>query len=505
MYSIQKSRQQRSKKQDLEELLKREEKLLCVDPTEENYLAFQKTSSDLNNILLKEAEGRQIRARARWVEKGEKSTKYFFGLEKRNNVKKNIVKLKTEKGKVVTDLDGILKEEVNFYKNLYCEKPQSLSFDDFVSEVELPTLSQTHRNSCEGLISEEECYRVLRKMKKNKSPGYDGFTIEFYCVCWPLLGSLIVDSFNSAFNNGSLSISQQRGVITLLHKKNEPELLKNWRPVSLLCTDYKILTQVLSNRVSNVISNIVNPDQVGYIKGRFVGEIVRLIDDMYHYTARHNIPGAVLYVDFEKAFDCINWEFMHQSLERFGFGPEFRRWVKVIYSDVQSCIINNGWMSNFFSLTRGVRQGCPLSALLFVMCVEVLACKIRQCTEIEGIQLPCDNLHRNVVKIAQLADDTTLFLKDEKSIIKVLKFLEDFEKTSGLKMNKDKTEGVWLGKKRSCKKQIQGLKWTDQPVKALGVWFGYDRLKCEQLNWEPKVAKFENVLKSWGKRFNALG
>ena len=245
---------------------------------------------------------------------------------------------------------------------------------------------------------------------------------------------------------------------------------------------------------------MVNSDQVGYIKGRFIGEVVRLIHDVYFFTEKQCIPGAALYIDFEKAFDCISWDYMHQVLHKFGFGPEFRRWIKVIYTDVQSAIINNAWMSSFFTLTRGVRQGCPLSALLFVMCVEILACKVRQSPDIEGVPLPCKNLNRNVAKIAQLADDTTLFVKDEGSILKALETLSDFEKVSGLKVNVNKSEAVWLGEKKGCTDEIGGLKWSHQPVKALGVWFGYNQKRCEQLNWDSKVAKFENILCSWGKR-----
>ena len=107
--------------------------------------------------------------------------------------------------------------------------------------------------------------------------------------------------------------------------------------------------------------------------------------------------------------------------------------MQIIYSNVQSCITNNGWLSNFCPLTRGVRQGCPLSALLFIMCVEVLACKVRQCNEIKGIALPHENSIRKVVKIAQLADDTTLFVEDENSILKILELMEEFENVSGLK------------------------------------------------------------------------
>ena len=187
------------------------------------------------------------------MEKGEKNTKYFLGLEKRNSIRKSVFKLKTQNGKELTDESDILEEQVTFYKALYCEEPHTLPFEKF---IELPFLSQNQCESCEGNITEDECIHVLRKMKRNKSPGYDGFTVEFYYFCWPVISKYVLASFNESFKSGHLSVSQRRGIITLLHKKNEPELLKNWRPISLLCVDYKLLTQVLAERLKNVIPHV---------------------------------------------------------------------------------------------------------------------------------------------------------------------------------------------------------------------------------------------------------
>ena len=127
------------------------------------------------------------------------------------------------------------------------------------------------------MISKEECLTALKEFKNNKTPGTDGFSAEFYKFFWSDLGTEMTASFNYAFQKGSLSISQKRGIISLIPKKNKDKtLLENLRPISLLNVDYKILTKSIAKRLEKVLPKIINSDQTGYIKGRFIGENVRL-------------------------------------------------------------------------------------------------------------------------------------------------------------------------------------------------------------------------------------
>ena len=124
------------------------------------------------------------------------------------------------------------------------------------------------------------------------------------------------------------------------------------------------------------------------------------------YTDTPKIPGIVLFIDFEKAFDTIEWPFIQNVLKCFKFGPVIRKWVSILYSDVESAVMNGGYTTNYFKVSRGVRQGCQLSPLVFVLVVEILAQKIRQTTSCRGIKLP----QSVEAKISQFADDTTLIL-----------------------------------------------------------------------------------------------
>ena len=143
-------------------------------------------------------------------------------------------------------------------------------------------------------------------MECNKIPGSDGLPTEFYKVFWNDISDLFLNSINYAYRCGQLSVTQRRGIIKLIPKKKcRTQLIKNWRPISLLNCDYKIAAKAFANRFKQVIPNITNYDQTGFLKGRFIGENIRLIDGIIKYTAAKNIPGLLLFLDFEKAFDTV--------------------------------------------------------------------------------------------------------------------------------------------------------------------------------------------------------
>jgi hypothetical protein len=295
---------------------------------------------------------------------------------------------------------------------------------------------------CDELITKKEIGEALKGLKNGKSPGSDGFTADFYKFFWAMLHPALFDSLTNALEKGQLSIDQKRGIINLIPKKDkDPRLLKNWRPISLLNTDYKIITKLLANRVKQVLPSVINSDQVAYLKKRFIGQNIRTILDIMGYTKLMDKEGIIAFLDFEKAFDTINWDVIYNVLLLFNLGPTFISWVKVIYKESEACVTNNGFSSPFFKLHRGVRQGFPLSAYLFIMVVELLAHKIRKSKNIKGIMIGDTE-----IKLVQIADDTTMFVEDSNSLQNNFNLLKAFEQYAGLRLNKMKTEAMWVGK-----------------------------------------------------------
>ena len=213
------------------------------------------------------------------------------------------------------------------------------------------------------------------------------------------------------------------------------------------------------------------------------------------YTVEKNLPGAALFIDFRKAFDTIEWSFLIDTLNNFNVGPDIQNWVRTFYNNVTSCVLNNGHESEFFVLERGVRQGCPLSGLLFVIGIEVLANAIKSKTTIKGIKVG-----EKEIKVSLYADDTTVFVRDIDSFEELLALLNDFINLYGLEINTIKTEGMWLGCWKKKTETPFGFHWPRNPIRALGIFFSYDQNKATELNFVEKIRNLEKTSNSWKTR-----
>ena len=349
----------------------------------EELLGVLKSKKDQHEKIIEyRTKGAILRSQCRWHNEGEKNTKYFLNLEKRHYKQGTISQLKTDNDIVITTDKDILKECLSFYKNLYETKLTSEQ-DPSIMEKFFPAentihLSQEEQNLCEGPLTEKECLTSLKQMADGKTPGTDGLPAEFYKIFWDDISGALLAALNFAYENGQLAMTQRRGIIKLIPKKEaDLKILKNWRPLSLLNCDYKIAAKSIANRIQSTLPKLINNDQTGFIKGRFIGENIRLIDSIINYTNDQSIPGLILLLDFEKAFDTLEWSFVEKTLQHYGFGPSIQKWIQTLYCDIESGVMNNGWMSECFKIERGVRQGCPLSPYLFVLSVEVLASAIR--------------------------------------------------------------------------------------------------------------------------------
>ena len=268
-----------------------------------------------------------------------------------------------------------------------------------------------------------------------------------------------------AYEVGELSISQRRGVITLI-PKDESDLvdLQNWRPITLLNTDYRIASKALARRIETILPKLIHPDQTGFIKGRYLGENLRLISDVMEYTKMEELTDVLVSLDFKKAFDTLEWQFIKSVLNLFNFGESVRQWTSVFYTNVENAVLKNRIATNWFKPTRGVRQGCPLSPYLFILSAEILSSKIRQSKLVKGI-----NIYGNEVKVNQFADDTNLFWTDITFVEKALRLVNEFGSISGLKLNVKKTKALWLGKWHNNRTTPLQLSWPRDPVKILGI------------------------------------
>jgi len=463
-------------------------------------MARKLLKQQLDDLYLEKGIGAHVRSRVKWIEEGERSTQYFLAVEK-NRQGTNAIKSLKENGVTYTDDADILSVAKRFYTNLYSTtNPCTQHIQEYLDNVNLPYLPPEQQQLCEGDITIQECEEAVNKIKNNKSPGEDGLPVEFYKTFWNEIRYILVSVYNESFQQQILPVSMRKSIVTLIHKKGDRTDITNYRPISLTNLDYRILAHILASRLQNVISHIVDPAQVAYIKERFIGTNIRLVHDIFDLYNEKSRSGIIVFADFRKAFDSVEWPFLFETLRKFNFGDTFQQWIRILYTEPCAVIKNNGHFSAEFLLTRGVRQGCPVSALLFILCVEVLACHIRQNGDITGLKL--DNEGKMNIKIVQYADDATLFIRNRNEMEEVVRCLNLFGSMSGTRLNLSKCEGLWLGsskhRQRNC--SMFNMRWPIDPIRYLGIFIGHDTAKCYKLNFDNKLLQIDETLKHLQKR-----
>jgi len=456
----------------------------------------QEIENRLSEMYNKEAQGAQLRSKAKYVETGEVSLKYFKDLEKVHQMNNVIECIEKDDGELVCENESILNECVQFYTCLYTsQRIENDVIDNYVRQTVMPMLTSTEKEICDQEITEKEVYEAVISLKNNKSPGIDGLTPEFYKKHWENLKTPFMCMLKEAYEKNELPTSLNQSVLTLLYKKGDRKLLKNYRPLSLGTYDYKILAFVLAKRLQQVIKSVVHTDQSAYIKGRYIGLNARFIADFYDYCEKYDKEGIILSLDYEKAFDRLEWNYMYKVLEAFNFGPNMIKWIKIMYKQPIIMVKNNGWLSEPIATQRGIRQGCPASALIFILAIELMALNIRANSHIKGIKIGDSER-----KLAQYADDSTLTLTTIESIGASLDTVNKFCEISGMKLNMQKSEGIWLGPFRNNPKCFNGIKFTNEPIRILGLYIGHDVQKCHDENWLRKLNRVKNCIHVWKSR-----
>jgi len=457
----------------------------------------------LEEIRKYELNGILIRTRAKWIEDGEKPSKYFCSLEKRNFVNKSINKLVCSSGRELYHQDEILTEIKLFYANLYRSRDDELEdidLQNLLGQYDVSKLSEDQKSKLDLDISKEEILSTLKNMKNDKTPGTDGFSAEFYKFFWKDLGNFLLRAYRCSYEKQELAHSQKLGIITVLPKGDKPrEYLKNWRPISLLNVSYKVLAGVLANRMKSVLDTIIHNDQTGFIAGRYMCDNTRLLYDIMHFTSCKDIPGLILLIDFEKAFDSVSWRFLKTVLDFFNFGEVFKKWINIILNEAKLCVIQNGIFSDFFKIGRGCRQGDPISPYLFILCVEIMGIMIRNDKSVKGI-----TIKNKKYTLSQYADDTAILLDGSgNSLSSALTLVNQFSKFSGLLPNYDKTKCIWIGSKKYSKDRLRAgfnLNWTTDPFTVLGVTFCNDMAYIIDMNYKKKIDEIKKLLSHWSRR-----
>lgn len=387
------------------------------------------TSHYIENLLLKN--------RSTVYEHGDKAGEILARQLRGARAKQLISGIRSEEGAIITNQQEINDTFKEFYAKLYtAHNPNVNLIRNFFQNLNVPILSPEQILLLEKQITLEEVCAAVKSLRTGKSPGPDGFPNEFYqCFC-KLLSPILTKVFIESFSSGHLPPTFNQSCITLLLKKNKDPLdCGSYRPISLLNSDYKILTKILSLRLEQVLPSIISSDQTGFVKQRpLFFNIRRLLNVLY--SPCQSVSECLLSMDAEKAFDRVEWNFLFETMSKFGFGDSFISWMRLLYSSPSAMVLTNNTYSKPFNLYRGTKQGCPLSPLLFVLAIEPLAISIRSNGLIAGIT-------RGITthKLSLYADDLLLYVsKAESTIPHIIQLIHEFGEISGYKLNLQKSE-----------------------------------------------------------------
>ncbi|CAM5093569.1 unnamed protein product [Eretmochelys imbricata] len=352
------------------------------------------------------ARGAFVRSRICLLREMDCGSRFFYALEKMSGAKKHVTCLLAEDGTPLTDPVEMCGRARNFYTSLFSLDPTDPDACRVLWE-ELPTVRVGDRDRLELPLTLAEFLEALRRMPTNKSPGMDGLTVEFYCAFWDILGPDLATVWAKSFQDGVLPLSCRRAVLALLLKKGDLHDLQNWRPVSLLSTDYKIVAKAISLWLRSVMADVIHPDQTYTVPGCSIFDNLFLVRDLLELGRRDGLLFALLSLDQEKAFDRVDHGYLLGTLQAFGFGPQFVSFLQVLHASTE-CLVRLNWtLTEPVSFGRGVPQGCPLSSQLYALVIEPFLCLL--CRRLTGLVLREPELW---LVLSAYADNVLLVVQD---------------------------------------------------------------------------------------------
>uniref|UniRef100_A0A803TP25 Reverse transcriptase domain-containing protein n=1 Tax=Anolis carolinensis TaxID=28377 RepID=A0A803TP25_ANOCA len=362
---------------------------------------------------------------------------------------------------------------------------------------DIPRITEKQREILNREISEEEISRAIKRLPANKAPGPDGLTSQYYKIFQDILIIPLQKVMNSILEGKNPPQTWKNANIVVIPKdKAENTKIQNYRPISLLNSDYKIFASILATRLKEVLIERIEEDQSGFLPGRQMKENIRnILNAIEYYDKNNHKEIAFLFLDAEKAFDNINWFFMTEILREMDAGFYFSNAIKAIYSKQTAKIIINGQLSNTISINKGTRQGCPLSPSLFIMTLEVLLNAIRKNKDLTGLRTK-----NYSYKIRAFADDVVCLIEDPlKQFNKWWATIEKYGEVAGFKINRKKTK--ILSKNMPCTSKEILQKETGieivKKVKYLGIEITASNAQLYSNNYERKWREVKERMSSW--------
>uniref|UniRef100_A0A670ZAD8 Reverse transcriptase domain-containing protein n=1 Tax=Pseudonaja textilis TaxID=8673 RepID=A0A670ZAD8_PSETE len=440
------------------------------------------------------------RSKQNYFEHANKPGRWLSYKLKKEKEKRLIHQLIDEKGIPQHEIEKKKDIILNYFQRLY--KKEEINEDKirtYLENTNDKTIGEGDKELLNKDITWSELKSAMENQCNNKSPGPDGIPVELYKATIDLVGPLMLEVFNEVLLAAKMPDSWREALIALIPKEDvDARYINNYRPISLLNADYKLFTSIIANRVKQVLNLYIHEDQNGFLPFRQIKNNLRtVIDVLEYYEAHPEKQFTLMFLDAEKAFDNLHWHFLIQKIYNMNLGTKFENIITTIYNTQQANILINGEQTGPLSIEKGVRQGCPLSPLLFIFALESLLTRIRQNSEIQGVRVKAEEY-----KLQAFADDMVFFLEDpmEKGH-NLIKELEQYGSVAGLKINRNKTKLLTKNLTENQRKELEktmGIQATKK-VKYLGIWLTPHSKSLKENNYDKLLQQIKKDLESWNK------
>ena len=427
---------------------------------------------------------------------GDKPQKLLARQLRKLEGEKIIHRIKSRNGELLVNPRDINERFLQYYKNLYSVKTAEnrIGIEAFKKKCNLKGLDLENIESLNAEITVKEIEESIKSLKNGKTPGPDGIGSEFYKTFYDLIAPRLKTLYEHIYTQQKLPETLNESIITLIPKIDKDlDDPGSYRAIALLNTDQKILTKILAQRLSTVINKLIHPDQTGFIPKRYSSYNLRRLFNIIYSKRGINKDLVIISLDAEKAFDQVEWSYLFSVMETFKLGEKFISWVKLLYANPTARILTNQMLSTKFNLSRGCRQGCPLSPLLFALAIEPLAQSVRLHPEIYGYET-----RETENKISLYADDVLLYItKPEISILNLLNLITEFGSFSGYSINWNKSELMPIMVNNLHILQQYPFKIAKEKIKYLGIHVTkrYDSLF--KSNFPPLLNKLNKNILYW--------
>jgi len=329
-----------------------------------------------------------------------------FNMSRHRKRKNFIAKLTTADGTVLTKHEEKEQNIFEFYTNLLGKNiDREVTVD--LSELGMPYIAL---HELEAPFSEEEVWKTIRALPSDKAPGPDGFTGKFYKVCWQIIKLDIMAAISAVWSRKFANFELLNSAfVTLLPKKEDASNIKDFRPISLVHSFAKLVTKILANRLAGFLNQLISPNQSAFIKGRFILDNFMLVHQTTKFLHQQKQARILLKLDINKAFDSVSWPFLLEVLKQLGFGPIWCDIISGLLRTSSTQVLLNGSPGERIHHQRGLRQGDPLTPMLFILVMDVLCHLIKKVADEQMLQ----PLARRALqhRISLYADDVVLFLR----------------------------------------------------------------------------------------------